>query len=347
MNQLIETYKRWRKNNYLKSISSYKHRYAFVGIGNHSLSNLYPCIMHQGIPLSYIYTRHTEEAAMLAGNFKDCKAASSLEEVLNDKTVQGIYISASPNAHYDLVKKSLAAGKFVFVEKPPCLTLSELNDLIAADKNNRCVVGLQKRFSAIHEILKKQTANKALTYSYKYATGAYPEGNAVLDLFIHPLDNVFQLFGEAKAKNIFVKKGSNGSTCFLHLEHAGGVSGSLELSTLYSWQYAPDEMTLVTDSEVYEVKFPQKLEAIEKGKSFLGIPLNKILKSPLQKRVLYDNTGFVPVREYNTLFEQGYYNEIMHLADLCEGRKTENRATLKSLKGIYALMEQINKTEVQ
>ena len=48
INQLIERYKRFRTEQYLAQI--YQYQYAFVGMGQHSLSNLYPVIRYLQIP---------------------------------------------------------------------------------------------------------------------------------------------------------------------------------------------------------------------------------------------------------------------------------------------------------
>lgn len=39
-----------------------------------------------------------------------------------------------------------------------------------------------------------------MSYNLKYLTGSYPEGDAMLDLFVHPLDYVTFLFGKAEVK---------------------------------------------------------------------------------------------------------------------------------------------------
>ena len=50
--QLIERYKRIRTKHFLAQ--TYQYSYAFVGMGQHSLSNLYPVLHYLGVPLKYI-----------------------------------------------------------------------------------------------------------------------------------------------------------------------------------------------------------------------------------------------------------------------------------------------------
>jgi len=82
----------------------------------------------------------------------------------------------------------------------------------------------------------------------------YPEGNEIYDLFIHPIDLVVFLFGEAKIlamhKVKSTKKG--GVTYLLMLEH-DNIIGTLELSTLYSWKDASENVRVNTQDGTYEV----------------------------------------------------------------------------------------------
>ena len=50
--QLINRYKRMRTQRYLNE--TYRCQYAFVGMGQHSLTNLYPVLHYLQVPLKYI-----------------------------------------------------------------------------------------------------------------------------------------------------------------------------------------------------------------------------------------------------------------------------------------------------
>ena len=47
--QLIDRYKRYRTEHFLAQ--KYQYSYAFVGMGQHSLTNLYPVLHYLGVPL--------------------------------------------------------------------------------------------------------------------------------------------------------------------------------------------------------------------------------------------------------------------------------------------------------
>src|ERR1044072_1102552 len=127
---LIDRYKRFRKTAYLRQPLNYRHQYAFIGIGQHSLSNLYPVIHFQGVPLKTICTRHLKDAQQMAARFHGCTGTDQLSDIINDASVKGVFVCANPSQHAAITSELLQAGKHVFVEKPPCFSLQELHSLI-------------------------------------------------------------------------------------------------------------------------------------------------------------------------------------------------------------------------
>lgn len=332
---LINRYKTYKKRTVLNTFSSYKNKYAFVGVGGHSLSNLYPVIDFLGLPLKYICTKTEENARLIAKKY-NCEGTSDFDKILSDDEVKGVFICTSPTAHFSLVKRALQAGKHVFVEKPPCLSKAELEELIALQKEQVVVVGVQKRYSKSYQLLKKKLKNP-ISYNYKYLTGAYPEGDPIFDLFIHPLDVVSFLFGETKAVSTLK---SNGTTQVL-VQHQSGVNGVLELSTDYTWDGATEELTVNTPSGIFEAKNSFELSFTPKSKVVMGIPLEKVLKQAQTKTMFISNNGFVPISEFNALNLQGYFDEINTFVEGVEKGSCSNQSTLKSLVPTFELINKL------
>ena len=76
-------------------------------------------------------------------DFALVRKTTNVDEILNDPAVTKVAIAAPAALHYDLVKKSLEAGKDVFVEKPLCLKLGEAEGVVelAARKGKILMVG--------------------------------------------------------------------------------------------------------------------------------------------------------------------------------------------------------------
>jgi virulence factor len=267
-----------------------------------------------------------------------------MEAVLQDKEVKGIFICAAPQAHYGLVKKCLQEGKKVFVEKPPCQTSGELDDLIVAEKisGGFCLTGLQKRYSSCVNILRKRLKGAdVISYNYRFLVGAYPEGDALRDIYIHPLDLVTFLFGEAEQVSVIETGLSRAcNTLLLQVQHKQ-TAGVLELSTQYAWNRTQETLSVNTGGGIYSLTDHQSLIFEPKSRPILSIPREKIFHSPPEKIHLFDGNSFLPVFENNQLVSQGYFSEIKTFTRLCENRKAENLSSLSSLSATYKFIQSI------
>lgn len=130
---LIEKYKRLRTEQYL--VQTYQYAYAFVGIGQHSLSNLYPVLHYLQVPLKYICVTSEEKARMVERKFHGVTATASLKRIVDDQAIRGVFVSASPSAHESIASQIMKSGKSLFIEKPPCQSMEELDRLIALQNN--------------------------------------------------------------------------------------------------------------------------------------------------------------------------------------------------------------------
>lgn len=59
---------------------------------------------------------------------------SNTDDLINDPTVNAIYVATPPNAHAELTIKALKAGKPVYVEKPMALNFEQCQQMIQASE---------------------------------------------------------------------------------------------------------------------------------------------------------------------------------------------------------------------
>ena len=338
-NYLIKRFKYFKRQSYLNR-QSYKTKFAFIGAGNHSLNNLYPCIRDLSIPLKYICTANIVNAQKIALHFPGTTGTGNISDILEDQEVRGVFLSLPPHLHHETLRKLFTSSKHVFVEKPPCYSKTELIDLINHQNNNICVPGLQKRFCAVNRLLKKKTAHSS-SYHYRYLSGPYPEGNPVYDLFIHPVDNVIQLFGQAVVAHISKVSSQGQITVFMLLNHAGGTKGCIELSTNYSWNDPMDQLEINNEDEILKASYPNQLIGTGRIKPTFGLPIEKILKGPAVQKIYMNNNGFSPTLENNSLLVQGFYDEIRYFADSVEKNEPIDEFSLSGLSNVYEILDAI------
>jgi predicted dehydrogenase len=70
-----------------------------------------------GIELATCFARTPEKRAEFAAEF-GCPQASTLDEVLEDDSVDGLLIATSHASHRGLVERAAESGKHIFIEKP-------------------------------------------------------------------------------------------------------------------------------------------------------------------------------------------------------------------------------------
>ncbi|MBP3763855.1 MAG: Gfo/Idh/MocA family oxidoreductase [Bacteroidales bacterium] len=313
---------------------------AIVGLGTHCITNIVPVLEQLRVPISHILVRSPHIASVVARRFPDANLVDSIPPVLDDPSVKTVFVATPATTHLALVSQLLQSSKNVFIEKPPCETLAELHQLILLRKNAIVQVGLQKRFAPAVRVLQRQLGrHRADHYLLRYGTGAYPEGDALTDLFIHPLDLAVHLFGPAEVVSI-VRSPDN--TILLHLDH-NGTKGALELSTSYSWQQPVEELTVVTKDGVYSLESTDCLSFSPRPHSFIGIPLEKIHPRHPTNVTLYHRDTFSPVFSANRLVSSGFYYEIEAFLSALQHNSPKGLTTLESLIPVYKIMESISR----
>ena len=346
LDNIIDRYRRIRSMRELQY--TYTQQYALVGFGNHCANNLLPVIQYLQLPLKYICCTSEKKAELISQKYKGVKGTNSLQDILLDDTISGVFVAANPHSHFLIATEIIKAGKSLFIEKPPCedkRELKALTDTVKLYGSQHIVVGLQRRFAPATQILKKRLKGDSKRhYHYRYLTGLYPEGDTLLDLFIHPLDYVIFLFGEAKIKSLDIIRSRDGAqTLFLILEHQD-IVGMLELSTDYSWQEAQEQLNISTDKGLYVLNKMEQLDFTPRQSTVLGIPLEKVFPNNVTTICLYGRNNFVPTIGNNQIVSQGFFSEIKTFADMIENKHEANYALgLESVNHVYSLMTEIHK----
>lgn len=342
MNSLVNTLiQRWRAKRSRNMLQTpYSGLYAFVGAGNHALQNLFPVLQYLGIRLKYICCKSSGKLPLIERRF-GVTATTSLEAVLEDKEVKGVFVCTTPTSHYDITRQIIESGKYLFVEKPPCLTSAQLETLISEDLQQKVMVGMQKRDSPLIKTLKARLPKDGLiSYTMLYRTGAYPEGNPVTDLFIHPVDLALHLFGKAEITAVQRIARNGAMTVQLLLSHAE-VKGFIESSTAYSWSCPEETLSVNTLTGEYRLEQMERLYRYSHPKRLLGVPLEKAGIFTPARQILAARENFSPLITNNQLYTQGFISEIKAFADMVE-QSGKNHSPLTSLSDTYKILAAIS-----
>lgn len=91
----------------------------------------------------------------------------SVDDILNHPEINAVYIATPPSTHLDIAKKCLAAGKFVYLEKPMTMNAKEAKTLETFVKENHKIVVAHYRrylpaFQKVKELLDTNSVGKVL-----------------------------------------------------------------------------------------------------------------------------------------------------------------------------------------
>ncbi|MCI5138826.1 MAG: dehydrogenase, partial [Candidatus Electrothrix sp. AR1] len=127
----------------------------FIGAGNYASRILIPAFTKAGAQLHTIVSSGGVSAAHHGEKNNFQQAATDVEAVFADQEINTVAIVTRHNSHARYVIKVLEAGKHVFVEKPLCLTLEELEEiqnrynalLTTSSSPPQVMVGFNRRFA--------------------------------------------------------------------------------------------------------------------------------------------------------------------------------------------------------
>ncbi|MGI5347199.1 bi-domain-containing oxidoreductase [Streptomyces sp. CA-250714] len=151
-------------------------RLAFVGAGNYATSMLLPHLAQRdSVELSTVVTTTALSAANAQRKFGFAEATTDLDAVLDDKSIDAVFVVTRHSSHAELTRRALLAGKTVFVEKPLALTEDELDSVLAAVEesgNDRLQVGFNRRFAPLLREAGKRFGTRTGPANLRYLVNA-------------------------------------------------------------------------------------------------------------------------------------------------------------------------------
>ena len=158
-----------------------------IGAGNFTKAMIVPILSKLNANIKYIASSRGLSGTTTAKKYKIAHSTTNYQDILADHEVDAVLITTQHSAHARQVIECLEAGKHVFVEKPLALSLSEIDEIIAAhSKGSTSVsIGFNRRFSPFIQDMKKMLGNTTETPIHVIATmnaGFIPADHWVQDM---------------------------------------------------------------------------------------------------------------------------------------------------------------------
>ncbi|WP_417199526.1 bi-domain-containing oxidoreductase [Bizionia sp.] len=157
---------------------------SFIGAGSYAQGNLLPNIPENNeVTRIGVLTNTGTTSKRVAEKFKFGFCATKEEDLLDDKT-NTLFIATRHDSHAEYVLKGLKAGKNIFVEKPICLTESELAEIktVQQEVQKPVMIGFNRRFSPLVATIKKKFGNGPMSMIYRVNAGNIPKDNWIQDM---------------------------------------------------------------------------------------------------------------------------------------------------------------------
>jgi predicted dehydrogenase/threonine dehydrogenase-like Zn-dependent dehydrogenase len=148
----------------------------FIGAGSYATSMLLPHLARDtSVRLAHVATNRSLSAVNAQQRFGFGAASTRADAVLEDTSLDVIFILTRHHTHAELVCRALETGKAVFVEKPLALTREQTErilDVVERTGNDRLMVGFNRRFAPLLTEMRARFGPQAATANTRYLVNA-------------------------------------------------------------------------------------------------------------------------------------------------------------------------------
>ena len=117
------------KHEELKPIINSLPKVGLVGAGNYASNILIPLLRSQGSNLVMVASETGLSGFHVGKKYGFNETTTDISYLIQSEKIDTVIITTRHDSHASLVIQSLEAGKHVFVEKPVCLNLEEIQKL--------------------------------------------------------------------------------------------------------------------------------------------------------------------------------------------------------------------------
>ncbi|MCA9506660.1 MAG: Gfo/Idh/MocA family oxidoreductase, partial [Myxococcales bacterium] len=138
-----------------------------------------------GLVRRTVVTSTGPSAKRTAERFGFAECGTDPQLVLEDDSVDLVFVATRHDSHASIAEAALRAGKAVWLEKPVGLTMEEVESVVRAaeETNGFLMVGYNRRFSSHARAVREAFARRAgpMAIQYVVSAGPTPSGTWLVD----------------------------------------------------------------------------------------------------------------------------------------------------------------------
>ncbi len=341
-------------------------RAGFIGCGSHSFRNLYPTFQFAPVKLQATCDLDIEKARAFATKFGAANAYADHREMLEREDLDAVFICTGYDErgrprYPSLACDCLAAGRHVWIEKPPASSCAEIERMRAAARTagRIVVVGLKKMFFPANEKAKELISApdfgpiSLATFQYPQGVPAMEEFEAYavrgepnrvtgfLDHLCHPVSLMIYLLG--MPSSLHYRRSADGSgaadfafdsgaVAMLSLPNGGSLDGGMERTAICS----REARHVVVENNIRVSLHRNPPRAPEAG---YGAAPHYYTGAPAEATASWE-PEFSLGQLYNKgLFLLGYYNEVNEFARAILEKRAPAKGTLEQAWQVTRIFE--------
>ncbi len=249
----------------IKKINPINPKIAIVGAGNYASRFLIPAFKKANANLNTLISSGGLSGTFVGKKFGFEKTSTDINNIFEDKSINAIVIATKHNTHAKLVSSGIANNKNIFVEKPLCLNLDELEEIKKEFKKNPKIlaVGFNRRFSKyikkIDHLLGNDRSNNAFVMTVN--AGAIDKehwtqdieigGGRVLGEACHFID-LLRFLAKSPISDFSVSKTNslNNDDAIINLEFSNGTIGSINYFSNGNKKVSKERLEVFSDGRI-------------------------------------------------------------------------------------------------
>jgi len=176
-----------------------------VGLGGHMVDNLLLRLTALPVEIVAVCDINPARISLVEQSYRIAKSYTDYRLMLKEQQLDAVICSVDAQTHYDVAKLAMLSGAYAFVEKTPCVTVAQAEELAELQKQTRCyaVAGFNRRFATAYlmaaGIVKRPEFGGVRMYQAKYHASPYGSRHSfIFNHIVNHLDLARLLLGEIR-----------------------------------------------------------------------------------------------------------------------------------------------------
>ena len=307
---------------------------AVVGVGSHGYRNVLPTMTFLPVKLQAFCDVNIERAELTAKQYGVKRCYKELGDMFLHEELDAVFLCVPPRLHPELTCEALDAGVHVWLEKPPGMFASEVEDMIRHRNDRIVVVGFKKAFmpatQKIIEIFNTDVYGPLRTLLGVYPMSIPSDGERILrerehtnwlQNGVHPLSLLLAVGGKVSAVTVHRAK-HGGGVCVI--EFANGAMGNFHLADGARHGQPSELYQFFGDGCHAEIRNGTQV-LLQRGMQFDYRDSTSFMTEGFDSgAIVWEPQNSLGTLENKGLFIQGFYQEMLYFCDcILEGKPAE------------------------